>query len=327
MDIFNKLNDETLNSISILLNNGFSMKDILSIIEDDKNKSIIYSIKNKLLEGEKIEYVIIPYLNHNIAYYLLCFIQYMPFSEALSFARNIIEKRNERIKNIINILFYPIMLLVGMIFGLLILSIYLLPSINSLSSSFSNDISIIDSSVIRTICIIFLVLFLVFLIVIGILFSNKFIINTYRMIYSVNKRSILIDYYTERFVYIYYLCLNNGLSTIDSLSIISKIDERSVNSYIAKSIDSELKKGNDIIKAINNKHLSSSFIRFFNIAIKTVNPIGIINSYLEYINKYIDLKIKRYAKTIQVFVYLLIGIIVVYIYSLLLFPINILNNL
>ena len=327
MGIYKKLEEETINSISVLLNNGFSIKDILTIIEDDKNKEIIENIRIDLLEGKKIETVIIPYLNKNLAHYLVCFMQYMPFSEALSYAKNIIEERKKRIKNIINILFYPVLLLIGMILGLLVLSIYLLPSITSLSASFSSEPSYIDSSTIKNICILSLIIFISLILTIGILFNDKFIIGTYKKICSINRRSLLIDYYTERFVYLYSLCLDKGLSTIDSLSIISNIDERSIDSYIAKNIDAELKKGSELIKAIENKYLSISFIRFFNIAIKTVNPLAIINSYLEYINKYIDLKIKRIAKTIQVFVYLLIGIIVIYIYNLLLFPLNILNNI
>ena len=88
-----------------------------------------------------------------------------------------------------------------------------------------------------------------------------------------------------------------------------------------------MKKGNDLIKAVNNNYLSSSFIRFLNVAVKTVYPLDIINSYLEFINKYIDSKLKRYAKIVQIFVYALIGIIVIYIYNLLLFPLNILSNI
>ena len=326
LDIINKLDEESINSLVLLLNSGFSIKDTFNIIRNDKNNYLLDIIEVNLNKGMSIEEALFPFLKKDIRYYLYCFIEYMPLSEAMSFASDINKEKSKRRSDLIKNLLYPFTLLIGMVIGLILFSIYLVPAMSNLSNSFSSDSLKVDGDLIRLFSIMFLVLVFILVVFIGVLFSDRFLINTYKKICKLKKHSLIKDIYTENFVYIYYLCLKRGISTINSLKIISEINKKNVSSFIAKELDKEFSEGSEIIKAINNYYLSESFGKFFNIAIKTINPETVIESYLEYIKNKINRSIKSYAKISQAFVYLVIGGIVIYIYKILLFPINILQN-
>ena len=326
MDIINKFDDESVNSLILLLNNGFSIQDSFNIIRNDKNTYLLDLIESNLNKGISIEEALFPFLKKNIHYYLSCFIEYMPLSEAMLFASEIKKEKSNRKNDLIKNLLYPFTLLIGMVIGLILFSIYLVPAMSNLSNSFSNDNLKVDGNLIRITSISFLLFIFILIIIIGILFSDKYLITTYKKLCKIFKHSLIKDIYTENFVYIYYLCLKRGISTINSLNIISKINPNSVISFIAKELDKEFNEGREVIKVINNNYLSESFVKFFNIAIKTVHRETVIESYLEFIKHKINRKIKSYAKLSQAFVYLMIGGIVIYIYKILLFPINILQN-
>ncbi len=317
---------ESIKSISLLLDNGFSIKNCLDIIKNKKNERIINEIDNKLNNGYELIEAISGYLSKKIKLYLNCFYKYMSFTDALSLTINILENKNKRNKEIYKNLMYPLLLFFGMIFGLFLFSIYLLPTLSSLAASFSN-INIIDSSIINRIIFIFIIFIILSILLFIILFSDKYLINTYKMLYKYNNKSFIIDVFTEQFVYIFNSCLIHGLSTKQSLNIIASLNISNIPSFIAKSIDENLYEGNEYILSLKNAYLSPSFIKFMNIAIKTNSPESVISSYLNYLKNRIDIKIKIYSKVIQAIVYLLIGLLIIYIYSLLLFPINILQNI
>lgn len=327
VDLLHKLNNETINSLIQLLHSGFSAKDALDIIKDENNSFIIENITKSLINGETLIDSIKPYLKKNISFYIDCFSKYMTFSDALSFSNELIITKKKRRDELIKILIYPFLLLFGMIIGLLFFAIYLMPAMASLSMQFNINDNIASNDVlIKNIAITIIIIFILLIIILLILFSETFLLKTYSFISKINRKSIIVDLYTEEFVYIYHECLKRGLSTIDSFNIISTIKEKSIPSFIAKSLDSELRKGKDLLSAMDNNYLSSSFIKFLNIALKTTTPEIIIASYVEYIRNRIDNRLKAYAKIVQSVVYGFIGILIIYIYRILMLPLTILEN-
>lgn len=323
------LSIEDCNAIVSLMNNGLTLQETMNILKDTKNALIFNEIENRLRSGDSLTNFFYFYLPKNISDYFSGFIRYMSFIAALSTSIQIIKNEEKNRLEIMKGMLYPTLLLLGMICGIWIFNETILPNMITLMAGFSLDSNIYMSmqEIIRIVSILFMILVVVSFVIIFIGLMHNNIVRTYCLISTLFPNSIMIQYASEQFAQFFLECQKRNISTKKALQILSKIHNKPLVSYIAQSMDQHLSKGESIQEAMKVTHVEEALLRFFTVALYASDCEGMLKGYLEMVKIRKTNAIKKYSRNVQLFSYSVIGVVLIFVYRILMMPMSMLQNI
>ena len=322
-------NEFDLKSIYYLLSANFSLKESMDMISNKANEMLFEKVNEHLVNGEAIESFFAYYLKDEYAKYFNCFIGFEPLNISLALTLDIVNEAKDVNKMYLNNLTYPCVTFIITIVGVYLFNLTVFKSMISMMNSFnvSLDHLMVVQMFINVLSNVFLlVIFILLVLFLWFKRPEKQVI-AYKFINKYLKINTLNSFISADFCRILKQCHKQGLSTKESMEIIANISHKPILSYIASYINQQLLSGETIENALCNQYLDKSLYRFLIVAISTSSLDKMIDSYLM-IN---ELKVKEECKKLSIFFkifsYLIIAIILIFVYQLLLSPINIIASM
>ena len=320
---------EDLKYLSELLKTGLPLRTCLDLISTNTNKNIIDNLLNRLDKGEMIENIANDYLPKEIAGYTRNLLKNISFKESLELSLSFYMKNKENAKALEKAITYPLVLLFISLTGLYLFDSYGLNSIISLLKSFNSDIN--SFSFIRILLKIIIYFFYFgFLIVSSTLLyylNKKRIIIFYIILCKYFPNSLIKTYFTEDFISLFVITINLGYKTKDALELLKRLDNKPLVAFLSFHLDELLLEGNSLKEASNQKYYDEVLTKFISIASYSTNFSGILTNYVELAKEKIANRMKLYTSILQVFSYLVIGFVIIFIYQVLFLPMKALINI
>ena len=319
---------EELEAISGLLNAGLSISDSLCIIKNRYNASIVKDLEQRLDNGELIEKIFIDYLSPEFHNYFKAFISYLSFRDSLSLMISIKTKELNNKERTVKELTYPICLLLAVIVAIILFNGLCFDSLIKTMTVFKTDLSylIIFKEIIDILVRLMIVIFVIILLMLWYFTRKKRIVYAYILLQKYCPRSMIKEYFSANFITYYLECLKLGIKTKDSINILKSFKHQPLISFIAFHVDEAFLSGKDMKEAMKNPFLDSKVSRFINIAIYSNNIETMLETYL----KNFDYRFSRYcrklSKIIQIFSYVSIAIVIIFIYQILFIPMSIIGG-
>ena len=317
-----ELSIEDLSYISKLVDTNISLYQTLELLKNKKNEKIFIAINKALKEGKMIEEIIGTYLPSQIKDYMLPLLKTLPFSKALSLSLEFYEKHKQNQNKILGQIAYPCILLFVTMSVLYLFDLYGMNTIFNLISSFNANIELYTS------------LRIVFRIMITIMYYSMLIVTLLLILYMQPKRitilyvflskyfpnSLINTYYSEEFVSLLLICVNNGYKTKQALEILKSMKSKPIVSFLAFHMDESLLEGETLKQAAKKNYYDLSLSRFIKIANYTNEFSKMLESFTLLAREKITKMMKKYTLTIQISTYAFIGAIIMFIYLILFIP-------
>lgn len=317
-----RLQMEDITYLSKLLDTNLSISQCFQLIENKKNKAILETINSKLNKGELIEKIIINHLPKEIESYVQGLLLSLSLSKALSLALKFQNDNTNDKNELLVSLAYPCILLFITISALYLFDLYGIDAIFSLIVSFDSDISIYKDLRILFRIIINIIYFSILIgTLLTILFMQpKRIILLYIFVSKYLPNSLFNVYYSQEFMALLKICVDSGFKTKQSLELLKSMKSKPVISFLAFHLDESLMEGETMKEATSKNYYDQALKRFIKIANYTSDFSNVIASYVDFAKQRVKTKLKRYALTVQIATYSMIGLIVVFIYQILFMP-------
>lgn len=320
---------EDLIYLNSLLKINIPLKDCFNLINNANNSKIVIQIQNRINQTGLINESISSYLPNEINSYTKCLSKYLSFKDSLDLALVFYQNNKNNESIITKNLAYPLFLLFISITGLYIFDLYGLDSIFGLLENFNFNLSSYQS--IRKLIRIVIVVTYVFLFAIStlllLLSKPKRVGLLYSFVSYIFPNSIINVFYTKEFVSLLIECCKRGYKTKDSMTIIHSLRNKGIVSLLAYQIDSRLIDGYKYEDCFDNRFFDKKFKQYLEIGMNTNGYLFMLNKYCEYASDLFTKKIKRLTIFIQLFVYMLIGILIIFIYQILFLPMQAMSNL
>lgn len=286
--------------------------DILTVLK----LSFPYSdqIIDELNQGRALSQIFLEHSNDSLFHLLHILSGHMSFEQALDCANVIEQSSKKRKQKFIIQIAYPLFLFLFSYALILFFSNSIVPSMMTYAEN--SSFVIIDLlSALYTLILFFLIVILFLFILrkrvkrIARIFSSIYYVKVYR--------SIL-------FSYIWKSLLSNGLVTSECFYVMEDIPE---TKDLAKSLNACLAQGFTLLEAISNAFKDLNlFYQFIETGMASSNLIHLLEIYNQRQEKEMDVILKKISKSIQLFSYLCVAIVVFVFYQVMLLPLNMLNT-
>ena len=324
-----KLSKETLTAVAALMDNGFSLQQTFSILEDESLRDVFETIRSRLENGEAISDFLCEYTPSVYSRYLSGFLMYMPFHQALTLSIQIADDDDRNQNELLKGLLYPVLLMAGMLAAASAFSLTILPAMISLLEGFhlhDQSYAFLKTAV-PAASLTVLGLLAAGIIAAFIMTRPKHIVSSYCFCLRFFRDSLPVQITSRNFTRFFLECLRRRVSTIQCMSILQNIPGRPVVSYIASCLDADMKQGSSLEKAADSRLLESSLSRFIRTAVYASDTEKMLEGYLEMTRLRTETQIRRFSRTVQFISYVLIGILIVLMYRLLLMPMNMMQQI
>lgn len=312
-----------------LLENGFTLTQACKLLENDKNKIVFKNIDNRLMHGEKLADVFSDYCPLEYKEYFTSYIKFLPFYNSLSLSYLIYNESLKQKKFYIKKLLYPILIFIFTIIGIYLFVLICLPVLITLMQEFNSELEYIIylekiSYIILNITFI-IILFL--LLVILFFFQKRNQVKGYKIFCKFKLSRVLKIIISNDFARFYEQCTLIGCSTQESIEILKTLSNKPLISFLANQLDMSLLKGNTIENAFKNKYLDKGLYRFLNISMYSRNNGKILEGYIKLNEIKLNNIFKLFSYFVQIFTYIIISIILIFVYQILMMPLSIISNL
>jgi len=317
-----KLKYEELHYLNMLLKTNMSISEGIKLIKNEDNKVIYDDILKRLNNGEEIERIFSSYVSKEINVYLIPLLKKLSFTSSLELSLNFYMKVKTRKDEIIKKCAYPLGLLFVCLTALYLFDLYGIDTIFNLLKSFNANISLY--SVLRVIIRFSIYVFYFGLLFISILFlyltRPKNISLAYIQFTKLFKNSIIKEYYSLELISLYLICLESGYKTKDSIEILKSLRDIPVISLLAFHLDEALCSGDSLKDAASQNYYDELLNGFIKIASYTNDFNSVMKNYIELTSTKLTNKLKRLTNIIQTSIYLLVGMLVIFVYQVLYLP-------
>ena len=316
------LSIDDISYLSKLMESDLSLSECFELIKSKQNEDILNSIQKKLDEGEMIENIIIEYLPRNIRSYVSSLLHTLSLEETLSLSLRFYESQEENKSILLSSLAYPILLLFITITALYLFDLYGIDAIFTLIGSFDADIGLFRQIrvLLRIVINVIYYLTLIIFLLIVIYSQPKRIVLLYLFVAKHFPNSLLSIYYSQEFMSLLLICSDKGYKTKEAMEVLKAMKNKPIVSFLAFHMDESLLEGETLKEAAAKKYYDSSLSRFIKIANYSNDFSLIISSYVKLAKEKIRRRMKRYTFTIQLFTYIFIGAIIIFIYQILFMP-------
>ena len=316
------LSVEDVSYLSKLLDTNLSLNECFELMTNSRTEKIFLDIRQRLDKGELIENIIAVYLPRSIRSYVVSLLGTLSLSAALSLALEFEKMQQQDRKMLVGNLAYPLILLFISITSLYLFDLYGIDPIFALISSFDADIGLFDGirMIFRiTVNLIYYLTLLLFLLAVIYTRESK-IVMLYIFLSKHLPNSLLCIYFSQEFMSLLLICCERGYKTREALGILKRMKNKPIVSFLAFHMDESLLEGETLKEAAKQSYYDSSLSRFIKIANYTNDFSGIISSYVMLSREKIAQRMKRCTLTIQLFTYIFIGTIIIFIYQILFMP-------
>ena len=323
------MSDFDLLAIHKLLQAGFSFKECLTLLKNKKNAEIFTAIDQRLQAGEMIDDLFVNYLEKKYADYFTALIRFEPFSISLGLMIEMVQDDDQQNKMYIKSLAYPLFILVATILGIYFFNLWVFPGMLEIMQSFAK----IDDTVLYLHLIMQLIanvsLFMLIIVLSFILYfkQEKNQVKGYIFFHRFIRQGFWHDFVTNDFVRFFYHCQKNGLSTKQSMAILCNLPHKPLISYVATIIDEQLQNGEMMEKALNLAFLDQALNKFMIIAINTSRIEEMLVGYMEVNALKVKERCRKLGVGLQLFSYVMLGIMLVFVYQILLMPLGVISHL
>ena len=98
--------------------------------------------------------------------------------------------------------------------------------------------------------------------------------------------------------------------------------EKPLISFLAYHVDEAFMKGEGMAEALDNPYLDSRLQSFMKMAVVSLNFDKLLRRYVEVCAMDMERRIKKYTRIVQFSIYILIGVMLIFIYQVLFLPIQ-----
>ena len=312
-----------------LLEHGFSMQETLKILINKSNKNVFNYIDDSLKSGVDTRIIFSDILPINYKNYFDVFIRFLPLVECLKLMFSIENEKCILRKLYLKSIIYPFSMFIFTILGIYFFNIFCFPLLITMLNEFK--VNMIFLTVIYNIfnifinvvfCIVLIILILVFLFL-----FDKTKVKMYKYFSKFKFFRIFKVFVCNEFALFFKECCMVGCSTKTSMSILKEIKCFKIISFLAEVIDESLNNGMAMNNAFSSKYFDFNLSRLLNIFINVSGTEKMLEGYLK-INEFkINSILKRTSSFIKIFSYITISIILLFIYQILLLPLNIISKL
>lgn len=312
-----------------LLQHGFTLLETLKLLENKRNQLCFLEIQNKLEIGMPIEQFFGRYCPLIYQEYFDSFICFLPFTESLKLCVKLsneeIKQRNELFKS----LCYPILMFLGTIFGVYFFIIFCFPTLISLMKDFSVKSNIMELVVTILFVVIQCVMFLllVCLIIIMYFIQKKNQVKGYKLLTRYIHFPLIKQIQSNQFARYFYQCTKIGCKTKQALQILKTMKNRPILVFLSCHLDESLLKGEKMEKALQSPYLDETLYHFMNIAIYSSSMESMLEGYIEVNHDKLRILIKQITKIVQVCTYSTIGLIIIFVYQILMIPLSVMSQM
>ena len=313
---------DDLRAILALTKTSLPLQECLKLLKNKDNSLVFDKVMQNLKNGKQSSELISPYLESKIKNSFSAFIKILSFEKALELTINLYDFENKRSRKLRKDLFYPLSLFFFSLIGIYLFDIYGLDSIFAILKSFKIDVEVfkIGRYIMRLFSYLSFVLISLFLITITFFKRTNNIVLAYIFANKYLHNSILETYYSQHFIALFSLCSELGYKTKDSLMIIKNMHEKPIVAFIASRVDQDFLKGQDAFEALNNNYLDPRVSAFIKVASASLNFEEALKRYVKVVDLELERKINFYSKTVQMTIYCLIGVLIIFIYQVLFLP-------
>lgn len=324
------LDSDLCESISMLMNSGFSFQQTLILIKTEKNAHLIEELQRHMENGESAADFLPQMCRGSFGIYLSGFLQYMDLASALSSVTQIVKEEKEEKRALIKGCLYPCLLLAGMTAGIFLFATFLLPVMLSMMNSMhvtggadyeAMRVWIRLFSAFTALCAVCAVFIAVYAT------RRNRIEKTYRAIAPRFPDSLPVIFASRDFVRFFLECSRRSISTRQSLQILKRIEGKPLVALIADELDRSLMEGASFEHAMSSPFVESALSRFIHLAALSGQCDSMLEGYLTMSKKRSEASIRRFSTAVQLFSYTLIGIVLIFVYSILMMPMNMLQML
>ncbi|MBQ6489658.1 MAG: type II secretion system F family protein [Solobacterium sp.] len=312
-----------------LLNAGFSLRQCLHVLEDERNTECFAKMRSQLENGEPGDRVMTDFCPDKYRRYLEGFIQVLPVKKALGLSIRMANARQASRKQYLSQAAYPLSMFLLMLCGCLLFSEFCFPALLSMMEGFRIDLSFYSriASAVRLVSSSLLAFVIIVLILTAVCTRRKYRIKAYCFIASKGILPVIREYVSARFILFYTQCIEMDLHTMQSLQILKSLDSQPLIRMLAAGMDEALRDGNAFEEAMHSRYLDPSLYRFMRIAVHTEGAGNMMNSYLQMSSLRMQRKLKRYSEVIRLVSYAGVGVMLIIVYRILMMPLSVLSDI
>lgn len=312
-----------------LLQHGFTLLETLKLLENKRNHNCFLAICKKLEEGTPIEQFFSEYSPQMYRNYFNSFILFLPFTESLKLCVKLSNDETKQKKDIFKNLWYPVLMFLGTIFGIYFFIVFCFPTLISLMKDFSVNSTFMEI-VMKIIFMVIqgvMVVVLLFLMIILYFIQKKNHVKGYKILTAYLHFPLIKQLQSNLFARYFYHCIKIGCKTKQSLQILQTIENKPILVFLSQHLEESLLKGEKMEKALQSPYLDETLYHFMNIAIYSSSMESMLEGYIEVNHEKLRVLIKRITKLIQVGTYTTIGLIIIFVYQILIIPLSVMSQL
>lgn len=319
-----------MESFCVLLESGFSFADAMKVLENRQNRPVFAEIRRRLAGGSSLTDFLCECCEKECRPYLAGFMKYMTIPSAMKAAASVVRSQRRSKEQIIRGMLYPCILLCGMLAGIFLFATFILPTMLSLMGSLGIEGGT-DYERLR----VFIRLFSLFLMIL-IVFSIVFVLyrmrpsrisDTYRFLARRIPDSLLVQTATADFTRFYLACMQMNVSTRHAMEILRSISEKPLVALIAAELDHSLMNGTTLNEAMETPYVDASLTSLIHIASACGQSEKMLEGYLRMCAARTESRIRFFSAAVQLFSYTVIGIVLVFVYSVLMMPMRMLQQI
>ncbi|MBQ1531396.1 MAG: type II secretion system F family protein [Solobacterium sp.] len=312
-----------------LMNAGFSLRQCLNVLEDERNAECFALMRGQLENGEPGDRVMTDFCPDRYRHYLEGFIPVLPVKEALGLSIRMANARQASRKQYLSQAVYPLSMFLLMLCGCLLFSEFCFPALLSMMAGFRIDLSFYSriASAMRLVSCCLLAFVIAVMITALICTRRKYRIKAYCFLASRGILPVIREYVSARFILFYTQCIEMDLHTMQSLQVLKNLDSQPLIRMLAEGMDEALRDGDAFEEAMHSRYLDPSLYRFMRIAVNTEGAGNMMSSYLQMSSLRMQRKMKRYTEVIRIVSYAAIGILLIIVYRILMMPLSVLSDI
>ncbi|HCK88595.1 MAG TPA: hypothetical protein DHW39_07275 [Erysipelotrichaceae bacterium] len=323
------LDEQTCSGIAVLMENGMTLQDAMNVIEDRRNADAFTLVRERLAKGEQLASFFPSLLPRGLGNVMDGFLQVLPFHQALSLSMTVMANEKQIRQKIIRQMLYPILMMCGTLAGICLFSSFVLPRMISLLASFHVTEGGLDGVrfLIQTVSAVLFVLFLAGSLLAVFCTRPKRIRKTYLFLAAHYRGILMIRHASEDFSRYYLECVRRNISTINTLHLLQNLEGKPLVGLIAEEMDRMLSHGSDFETAVSAIDVDPSLSRFLRTAFHASQCEKMLEGYLQMSSLRTETLIRRFSSAVQLLSYAVIGVMIVFVYLVMLMPMKMMRNL
>ncbi len=307
---------DELDQFEILLNHGLDMKVMIEICFKNHKK-----ILDKLNQGASFIQAICENQKEPIFKIIQFLSQDLSLKDAIACAKDMNKNSYGFIDTLLKESAYSIFIVVFSYAMILFFSKSIMPSMLVYSS---NDSLFVILQILRIFYSILFGIVLIFVLIwILILKVPLFFLKCIEKWRIPSYKS----YITLQFSILFHALIKRGFSTKHAIQTISSIQSSFKTKYIARDLLNSLNQGRSWQMAMAScKFLDVRFLDFMKMAEMSSNLEGMLDMYESFQRTNLEKIKKKVIRSIQIFSYITVGILVILVYQIMLYPLNMLSG-